>query len=210
MVMTGYSIKDAAFELNISDKALYKRISNEKFNTDFLTKIDGKTIITEDGLKYLKSVIKKRKSPKNEVESEVALTIDTSEKEILKLDRELNETRIKVYTQSEIDIIIMLKDQIKFLREQLERQNDNFQEQLDLQTQSYQENMKILRETIKSKEAIILNMQDIIKYEQENTKKLIEYDERSREVDEKLSQIRKELLNRKTKKNKSLFSFLGK
>lgn len=208
--MTGYSIKDAAFELNISDKALYKRISNEKFNTDFLTKIDGKTIITEDGLNYLKSVIKKRKSTKNEVESEVALTLETSEKEIYKSDKELDETRIKVYTESEIDIIIMLKDQIEFLREQLEKQNDNFQEQLNLQTQNYHENMKTLREIIKSKESIILNMQDIIKYEQENTKKLIEYDDRSREVDEKLSQIRRELLNRKAKKNKSLFSFLGK
>ncbi|MGG7060154.1 hypothetical protein ACQPUY_15580 [Clostridium nigeriense] len=208
--MTGYSIKEAAFELNISDKALYKRISNEKFNTDFLTKIDGKTIITEDGLKHLKSVIKNRKTPKNEAESEVALTIDTCEKEVYKLDKNLDETRIKVYTQNEIDIILMLKDQIKFLKEQLEKQNTNFQEQLNLQTQSYQENLKILLETIKSKEAIILNMQDIIKYEQENTKKLIEYDERSREVDEKLSQIRRELVNRKTKKNKGLFYFLRK
>lgn len=208
--MTGYSIKEAAAELNISDKALYKRISNENFNTEFLTKEDGKTIITKDGLKHLKSVIKKRKIPRNEVESEVALSLDINEKEISKVEEDIDDTRIKVYTQSEIDIILMLKDQVEFLKNQLEHQNINFQEQLKLQAQSYQENLKIQLETIKSKEAIILNMQDIVKSEQENTKRLIDYDERSREVDEKLSQIRRELVGRRSKQKRRLFSFLSK
>lgn len=208
--MTGYSIKEAAAELNVSDKALYKRISNENFNTEFLNKIDGKTIITEDGLRHLKSVIKKRKISKSEAENEVALTLDLNEKEISKLSNEFDETKIKVYTQSEIDIINMLKDQVEFLKGQLVSQNINFQEQLKLQAQSYQENLKIQLETIKSKEVIILNMQDIIKSEQENTRKLLDYEERSREVDEKLSQIRRELIGRKAKHKKGLFSFLGK
>lgn len=208
--MSGYSIKDAAIKLNISDKALYKRISNDKFNNSYLNKVDGKTIITEDGLKYLGSVVKKRRFLKSESENELALTIDIEEKDINEVDNKSVETRVNVYTQNEIDIIIMLRDQVDFLKNQLEQQSLNYQEQFRLQAESYQENLKIQLETIKSNEAIILNMQGIIKCEQENTKKLLDYDERSREVDEKLYQIRKELVGRKAKHKKGFFSFLGK
>lgn len=206
--MSGYSIKEAAIKLSISDKALYKRISSDKFNDNYLNKVDGKTIITEDGFKYLVSVVKKRKISKSQSENELALTVDVQEKDIDELDNRSVETRVKVYTQNEIDIIVMLRDQVDFLKQQLERQSLNYQEQLRLQAENYQDNLKIQLETIKSKQAIILNMQDIIKSEQENTKKLLDYDERSREVDEKLYQIRKELIGRKVKNKKGFFSFL--
>ncbi|MGL5087144.1 MAG: hypothetical protein ACRC68_15750 [Clostridium sp.] len=160
--------------------------------------------------KYLDSVVRKRKISKPEFENELALTVDIQEKDIDVLYNQSVETRVKVYTQNEIDIITVLRDQVDFLKGQIEQQRFNFQEQLKLQSQSYQENLKIQLETIKSKEAIILNMQDIIKSEQENTKKILDYDERSREVDEKLSQIRRELFGRKAKNKKRLFSFLGK
>lgn len=206
--MSGYSIKEAAMKLNISDKALYKRISSDKFNDTYFNKIDGKTIITEDGFKYLDSVVRKRKVSKPEFENELALTVDIQEKDIDTLYNQSVETRVKVYTQNEIDIITMLRDQVDFLKGQLEQQSLNYQEQFRLQAESYQDNLKIQLETIKSKQAIIINMQDIIKYEQETTKKLIDYDERAREVDEKLSQIRRELVGRKAKRKKGLFSFL--
>lgn len=202
MRSNGYSIKEAASKLNISDKALYKRISSDKFNNDFLSKIDGKTIITEDGFDYLCGVIKRRKSGEDPASSTVCIT----EKEIMEYKEEVNDTRIKVYTEAEIDTIIMLREEVEFLRKQLEQQNINFQEQLKIQVESYQENFKIQLETIKSKEAIILNMQDIIKVEQENSRKILDYEERSKEVDSKLFQLRQELVERKSNRKKGFFS----
>lgn len=206
--MRGYSIKEAAIKLNISDKALYKRISNEKFNSNYINKIDGKTIITEEGLEYLSGVVKKKRSTIYQSSNEVAIALNSSEKEIANLDDDIIETRIKVYTQNEIDIIFMLKEQVDYLKKQLEKQSINYQEQLRIQAETYQSNLKIQLETIKSKEAIILNMQEIIRSEQDNTKKILDYEERSKEIDEKLYNLRKELVDRKEKNKKGLFSFL--
>ena len=202
--MQGYSIKEASIKLNISDKALYKRISNNKFNNDFIKKIDGKTIITEDGFKYLTSVVKK----KNTVNDEVAATLQVTEKDILDYKDEINNTNIKVYTQNEIDIILMLRDHVEYLKSQLEQQSINYQDQLKIQAESYQQNLKIQLETIKSKESIIFNMQEIIKNEQENSRRILDYEDRAKEVDAKLLQLRQDLIERKSKKRKGLFNFL--
>lgn len=204
--MSELTVKEVAEKLKVSDKAIYKRISNGNFKKEFTTKVGGKTLITEEGFNYLSSVVKKKKV---EIEGELALTLDSNSTEI---DIDENEMFYveKVYTAQELDIIKMLKAELEFLKAQLEQQQDRFQEQLKIQSEN---NLKVQLETIKSKDAIISNLHDVIKSEQDTSKKIIDYDQRSREIDDKLGKLRQELIERKEKeekKKKRVFSFLGK
>lgn len=99
--MNGFSIDEVAKKLNVSDKAIYKSISNKTFNTDFLTKCDGKTIINEEVLNYLIGVVKRKCNLKSEVEDDVAFTLAVDDTVISEIDNASIGLRIKVYTSNE-------------------------------------------------------------------------------------------------------------
>lgn len=172
------SISDAAKILNITDKALYKRISNESSNEKNIKKINGKTCVNEEYLEKLKLVVRKRKESTSKV-------IHINPKANLEENNNSN-NKLEVYSKEEYTLIQSLKSEVEFLRFQLERQQNSNE----------------------NKEKIILNMQEIVKSEQVASKKLLDYEDRSREIDNKLFQLRQDMVEKSTsKKAKGLFSF---
>lgn len=175
------SISDAAKILNITDKALYKRISNQNSSEDKIKKINGKTCVNEVYLEQLKSVVRKRGDSTSKV---ISINSKSAVSENDKVDNEL-----EVYSNEEFNLIKSLKSEVEFLRLQLERQ------------QISNEN----------KEKIILNMQEIVKSEQVASKKLLDYEDRSREIDNKLFQLRQDMVEKSSnRKSKSIFSFFSR
>lgn len=191
-------MKEAAIKLGISEQALYKRLSLDNFKDNFCNKVGGKTIITQEGFEFLSSVVKKRKKLKKT--EKIVTSINLSN-----IKKVTNSTHPRIYEANEVDLILILKSQIDFLKSQIEQQNINFQEQLKIQSENYQENLKIQLEAIKSKENIILNMQELLKSEQETTREVLNYDERSKEIDKKLLQLKQDMVERKSKNKKGFF-----
>ncbi|MGL5085239.1 MAG: hypothetical protein ACRC68_05905 [Clostridium sp.] len=172
------SISDAAKILNITDKALYKRISNQSSSEDKVKKINGKTCVNEVYLEQLKSVVRKRADSTSNV---ISINAKSAVSENNKVDNEL-----EVYSNEEFNLIKSLKSEVEFLRLQLERQQNSNE----------------------NKEKIILNMQEIVKSEQCSSRKLIDYEDRSRELDNKLFQLRQDMVEKSaSKRSKGLFSF---
>ncbi|MGL5351868.1 MAG: hypothetical protein ACRDA5_00935 [Clostridium sp.] len=171
------SISDAAKILKITDKALYKRISNESSNENNIKKINGRTCVNEDYLEKLKLVVRKRNDSTSKV-------IHINPKANLEENNNSN-NELEVYSKEEYTLIQSLKSEVEFLRLQLERQQNSNE----------------------NKEKIILNMQEIVKSEQGSSRKLLDYEERSREIDNKLFQLRQDMVEKSaSKKSKGLFS----
>lgn len=190
--MEGLSVKEVARELNVSDKAVYKRINNETFDNKYIKKLNGKTFITKDGVEFLKEVTRKKDSTIDEI----ALT-STSDNNFDIVKTEEDEQGVLLYSSQDLDIIKFLKVENEYLKEQLEKQNFNYQEQLRMQ--------------VELQKATILSMQEVIQSEQETSRKILDYEERSREVDSKLLQLRNDMNERKNiKKKKGILGFFKK
>lgn len=175
------SISEAAKILKITDKALYKRISNESSNENNIKKINGKTCVNEEYLEKLKLVVRKRNNATSKV-------IHINSKSTLEETNNSN-NEVEVYSNEDYTLIQSLKSEVEFLRLQLERQQNSNE----------------------NKEKIILNMQEIVKSEQVASKKLLDYEDRSREIDNKLFQLRQDMVEKSSnRKSKSIFSFFNR
>ncbi|MEG0296817.1 MAG: hypothetical protein RR620_08855 [Clostridium sp.] len=210
------TIKAAAKELGISDKALYKRIKDENFDESFIVKEKGKTLITKEGIAFLKTKVRTNYTTKNvskniqaTAEEEVAATvIQLSERQIKKADRTTDDENDQlIISKEEYNLLKNLKEQVEFLKSQLNKQSDNHTIQLDTQAKFYQE---VLDKHIESSNKHIETMQEIVKNEQENTKAILDYEARSREVDDKLLKLRESMEEKRvSKKKKHLFGFFS-
>lgn len=201
-----FTIKEAAEELNISDKALYKRISGDNFNDDYIEKIEGRTMLTPEGIDYLKSVVRRKRSQKNENDYDNGIIA----KDIVEFSNCNSLGMSNIYTDTDIETIKMLRDQVEYLKSQLHEQSINYQEQLKIQAEMYQQNLKIQYDDIKAKETIILNMQEIMKSQDITNQKVLDYSQRNIDVDEKLDDIRKGMISRTERKSlKRKKKFLG-
>ena len=173
------SVSEISVLTGLSKVSIYKKIKQEKFQK-FITRNKGITYISEDGVKLILKEFEVKRVKSDGLNSlncehdfeneEVAVTIENKwieeEKERLK--------------ELKAEYINDLKDEIKYLREQIEKKDNQIQELVNLnknnqvllkQQQDKEINQLKLEDHIKEFDEKLLNLKDKMD-KKRNTKKL--------------------------------------
>ena len=168
------SVSEISVLTGLSKVSIYKKIKQEKFQK-FITRNKGITYISEDGVKLILKEFEVKRVKSDGLNSlncehdfeneEVAITIENKgieeEKEWLK--------------ELKVEYINSLKDEIKYLRKQIEKKDNQIQELINLN-----KNNQVLLKQQQDKEINQLKLEDHIK----------EFDEKLLVLKEKMEQKR--------------------
>ena len=168
------SVSEISVLTGLSKVSIYKKIKQEKFQ-EFITRNKGITYISEDGVKLILKEFEVKRVKSDGLNSlncehdfeneEVAITIENKgieeEKEWLK--------------ELKVEYINSLKDEIKYLRKQIEKKDNQIQELINLN-----KNNQVLLKQQQDKEINQLKLEDHIK----------EFDEKLLVLKEKMEQKR--------------------
>ncbi|MDU2057602.1 MAG: hypothetical protein E6716_19225 [Clostridioides difficile] len=168
------SVSEISVLTGLSKVSIYKKIKQEKFQ-EFITRNKGITYVSEDGVKLILKEFEVKRVKSDGLNSlncehdfeneEVAITIENKgieeEKEWLK--------------ELKVEYINSLKDEIKYLRKQIEKKDNQIQELINLN-----KNNQVLLKQQQDKEINQLKLEDHIK----------EFDEKLLVLKEKMEQKR--------------------
>ena len=168
------SVSEISVLTGLSKVSIYKKIKQEKFQ-EFITRNKGITYVSEDGVKLILKEFEVKRVKSDGLNSlncehdfeneEVAITIENKgieeEKEWLK--------------ELKVEYINSLKDEIKSLRKQIEKKDNQIQELINLN-----KNNQVLLKQQQDKEINQLKLEDHIK----------EFDEKLLVLKEKMEQKR--------------------
>ena len=174
------SVLEISVLTGLSNVSIYKKLKQEKFQ-EFITRNKGVTYVSEDGVNLILKEFKVKSDGLNSLNYERKFTNEEVATTIENKGIKVNEEWLK---ELKVDYIKSLKDEIKNLKIQLEKKDNQIQELINLNK----------------------NNQVLLKQQQDKEINQLKLEDHFKEVDEKLSDL-KNKMDKKRKKDKSIFSF---
>ena len=156
--MVGYTVKEVARELNISEQAIYKKYREIEDLKKFIIKENGIKLLTKDGLVYLKNY-KSRRGIK-----ESLTKLNQEQQESLKLKSLKSELEEKTEFKVIIDTLEYFKEENKRLLGIIEEQNSLIDNQIEVVKREQQI-------TLNHTELLLVEKREILKLRAEQYQK---------------------------------------
>ena len=177
------SVSEISVLTGLSKVSIYKKIKQEKFQ-EFIIRNKGITYVSEDGVNLILKEFRVKRVKSEGLNSLNCESDFKNEEVTVTIENRGIESNEEWLKELKVDYINSLKDEIEYLRGQIEKKDNQIQELINLNK----------------------NNQVLLKQQQDKEINQLKLEDHFKEVDEKLLDL-KNKMDKKRKKDKSIFSF---